>query len=314
MSNLQGEATLRGSLSQGSGSTGTTDYEALSNKPSINNVELSGNKTTEDLGLFSGDYNDLSNKPTIHTYTAGEGITIENDVISATGSGSSSIVYLLKIHAYGFANETLTLTDENENEVTIEVETNNEIVTFEIMNAGTYTLTNSINQEEQEFTFAVESSLIASTITSIIPVLSTNVGSNGLAIAPASSPNYGNGNAFKAFDNDMSTWLEYLGENQSGAYVGYVFDDTVYIDNIVSKMGNYASGNSYQISLELTTDGITWTNYLDFVVAGYSSGRYGTFTHTVKKAVRGFRYKSTQEKTGGNNWYTYEITCNGYEF
>ena len=32
---------------------GTTDYDALSNKPSINNVELSGNKTSSDLGLQS---------------------------------------------------------------------------------------------------------------------------------------------------------------------------------------------------------------------------------------------------------------------
>lgn len=30
---------------------GTTDYSALSNKPKINNVELSGNKTSADLGL-----------------------------------------------------------------------------------------------------------------------------------------------------------------------------------------------------------------------------------------------------------------------
>ena len=32
-------------------SNGTTDYNDLSNKPTINNVELSGNKTSSDLGL-----------------------------------------------------------------------------------------------------------------------------------------------------------------------------------------------------------------------------------------------------------------------
>lgn len=47
------------------GSGGTSDYDELSNKPKINNVELSGNKTASDLGLFSGNYNDLTNKPTI---------------------------------------------------------------------------------------------------------------------------------------------------------------------------------------------------------------------------------------------------------
>ena len=35
----------------GGGGGGTTDYSALSNKPSINDVTLSGNKTAADLGL-----------------------------------------------------------------------------------------------------------------------------------------------------------------------------------------------------------------------------------------------------------------------
>lgn len=59
----QSGSTLEISATGGSG--GTSDYTDLSNKPKINNVELSGNKTTSDLGLFSGNYNDLTNKPTI---------------------------------------------------------------------------------------------------------------------------------------------------------------------------------------------------------------------------------------------------------
>lgn len=45
-------------LERGSGSTGgTSDYEELSNKPRINNVELTGNKTASELGLQpSGSY------------------------------------------------------------------------------------------------------------------------------------------------------------------------------------------------------------------------------------------------------------------
>lgn len=38
---------------QANGSSGTTDYSELTNKPKINNVELSGNKTSTDLGLQS---------------------------------------------------------------------------------------------------------------------------------------------------------------------------------------------------------------------------------------------------------------------
>lgn len=47
------------------GGGGTGDYDDLTDKPSINSVTLSGNKTTSDLGLFSGNYNDLTNKPTL---------------------------------------------------------------------------------------------------------------------------------------------------------------------------------------------------------------------------------------------------------
>ena len=35
------------------GPSGTTDYSQLINKPSINNVELDGNKTLSDLGINS---------------------------------------------------------------------------------------------------------------------------------------------------------------------------------------------------------------------------------------------------------------------
>ena len=86
--------------STGGGSGGTSNYNDLSNKPKINNVELNGNKSLNDLGIqpkgnylisetdptvpsyvknitqanitswnnksdFSGNYNDLTNKPTI---------------------------------------------------------------------------------------------------------------------------------------------------------------------------------------------------------------------------------------------------------
>lgn len=49
------------------GGGGTSDYDDLDNKPSINSVTLTGNLTTTDLGLFSGDYDDLTNKPSLAT-------------------------------------------------------------------------------------------------------------------------------------------------------------------------------------------------------------------------------------------------------
>lgn len=51
----------------GGGGGGTTNYNALENKPQINSHELSGNKTSSELGLqdtiaFEGTYNSASNK------------------------------------------------------------------------------------------------------------------------------------------------------------------------------------------------------------------------------------------------------------
>ena len=61
---------------------GTTNYTDLTNKPQINSIELSGNKTAGDLGLVSTDQLDAKQD----VLTAGTNITIENNVISATSS------------------------------------------------------------------------------------------------------------------------------------------------------------------------------------------------------------------------------------
>lgn len=42
------------------------DYDKMRHKPSINGVELDGNKTAEELGLGTDDYDDLYNKPKIN--------------------------------------------------------------------------------------------------------------------------------------------------------------------------------------------------------------------------------------------------------
>lgn len=63
--------TIDGNVISATGG-GTSDYEDLSHKPQINNVELVGNKTLAQLGA----------QPAL---TAGSNIAINNDVISATG-------------------------------------------------------------------------------------------------------------------------------------------------------------------------------------------------------------------------------------
>lgn len=78
------------------GEAGTTNYTELTNKPQINSVTLSGNKSLSDIGaqptLTAGSNISISGNTisaTDTTYTAGQNITIQNNVISATGGGSS---------------------------------------------------------------------------------------------------------------------------------------------------------------------------------------------------------------------------------
>lgn len=82
----------------GSSTGGTTNYLELANKPKINNVELTGNKTLEDLGINIPDLENYYTKDTVNealnkkqnTLTAGENITIsEDNVISANVSSGT---------------------------------------------------------------------------------------------------------------------------------------------------------------------------------------------------------------------------------
>lgn len=59
---MQSSGNLRGQFQLGGGGGGTTDYNDLSNKPSINGHTLQGDSDTSDLEL---DYNDLLNLPVI---------------------------------------------------------------------------------------------------------------------------------------------------------------------------------------------------------------------------------------------------------
>lgn len=57
------EGMVSGSIGFSGGGGGTSDYTDLENKPKINNVELNGNKTTQDLNIS---YADINNKPSIN--------------------------------------------------------------------------------------------------------------------------------------------------------------------------------------------------------------------------------------------------------
>lgn len=79
---------------------GTSDYSELTNKPGINGVTLSGNKTTADLGIS---YDDLTDKPTIPSISdcyqttdlAGTGLEDEDLIpyYNESASGKSNVTF-----------------------------------------------------------------------------------------------------------------------------------------------------------------------------------------------------------------------------
>ena len=101
---------LNSKIEEGSGDPGTSDYNGLTNKPKINGVELSGEKSLEDLGIQpAGDYLTEETDPTVPSwakqatkpsYTAEEVGALPNttvipeidDTLSVSGDAADSKV------------------------------------------------------------------------------------------------------------------------------------------------------------------------------------------------------------------------------
>lgn len=85
-------------IEEGGGGGGSSDYADLTNKPKINNVELSGNKSSSDLGLasetnlntLSDNVGDLSDLTTTDKTSIVNAI---NEVVAGGGGSSDGVKY-----------------------------------------------------------------------------------------------------------------------------------------------------------------------------------------------------------------------------
>ena len=102
----------------GGGSTGgTTNYLELANKPKINNVELTGNKTLEDLGINIPDLENYYTKDIVNealskkqdTLIAGKNIIINGEVINAADDVIPT--YILQTNIRPKYDESVEFTD-----------------------------------------------------------------------------------------------------------------------------------------------------------------------------------------------------------
>lgn len=95
----------------GGGGGGTSDYNDLSNKPSINNVTLEGDLNTEDLNIS---YLDLNDKPYINNMPDSSGASI-GDVLTHTTNGDGWYPPVKELPPYTASDNGKVLAIENNN-------------------------------------------------------------------------------------------------------------------------------------------------------------------------------------------------------
>lgn len=191
---------------------GTVDYKDLENKPTINNVELSGNKSSSDLGLqpagnylteetdpifsasasagitseditnwnnksdFSGDYNDLENKPTIPVVPTNVS-AFTNDAGYTTNIGTITSVKMngSTISSSGEADLGTVITDISGKQDTLVSGTNIKTINSEsILGSGNIDISGGSSTDVQINGTSIVSDNVANIITNTAYNSSTN--------------------------------------------------------------------------------------------------------------------------------------------
>lgn len=94
----------------GSGGGGTTDYTDLNNKPSVNGVTLSGNKTSADLGISGGSNENLLDNPWF---------TVNQRGFSSALLSTSTSKLVDRWYALGSSGISATVTTDSDNNINI---------------------------------------------------------------------------------------------------------------------------------------------------------------------------------------------------
>lgn len=122
--------------------------------------------------------------------------------------------------------------------------------------------------------------------TATVPVMTDNTHPSGVVSA---STTYSDANApYKAFDGSTSTFHSWVA-NQTGNYLRYDFERSVTIARYSFVMNRYNadSAGTKNIAIQISDDGLTWTNIDTFSVAGST----GDFTRNQDvSGINTFRY------------------------
>ena len=157
----------------GGGGGGTTDYSDLDNKPRINNVTLSGNKSASDLGLqapITGSTGDVGKYVKTKTVSGGvvteyeleapldvqiNGTSIVDDGVAEIPIASSNNLGLIKVESYGISlnsNNVIKTLLANDNLVKAGSNSYNPIVPNNQHRATFYGLAKAAGADEKDST------------------------------------------------------------------------------------------------------------------------------------------------------------------
>ena len=153
-------------------------------------------------------------------------------------------------------------------------------------------------------------------MTALIPAMTSNECEVGMSSCPLSSPLYNGQNSsttdysYYAFDGDESTWLEYFGENQSGGYCEFTFNEKKTILKMTAKLGHYQTSNYFDYYLQCYDyDSELWVD----MGSGTHTGEVSTVTHEGNGIYTDkIRFYTTSTKRISTNIYLYELQAYGY--
>lgn len=296
-----------------------TSENAIANKPVAEKFEQI-DKAIENIVPYELP---KASAETLGGIKVGQNLTIdENGVLSAQAGGASSAtdvtyddtitqigvnnvqaaIEYLKVHSGGDGGSSYPIISKSEfDTLTIE----------EIQQKGIFGIRTGYEIQYIDGAYYYESY-------PLIPVLTSNIGENGTASCPLSSPLY-NGKrsstisyAWHAFTEDNSQYLEYYGENQSGAWCRYDFTEPIHLKSMTAKIGHYRTSNVFDYFLQYLKEGTEdeWIN----VGEGTHTGDASVVEHKLDTIVvtSAVRFYSTTNKTSGTNIFLYNLQAYGY--
>ena len=149
----------------------------------------------------------------------------------------------------------------------------------------------------------------------LIPVLSSNAGPNGAASCNTEVTFGTNETAYQAFDNNIATYLSYIGENVSGGWVMYEFVSPVCISKMSASVGIGLTGNSFDFHFEYYDDvSKMWIIFGDEMnVSGLTGTTFKNF-EMISDIVTTTKVRiiSNTEKVEKTNWLVSEFQVYGY--